>query len=162
MHFTYIPHIPRLLLCIIASAGCETLFAEDSQSPSPAISWRSDYKGALAAAKEERKFALIWFYNTRDTSQFGQFERDVLSQPTIVRMVMEQFVAVRLPIDAQTRSGDTEVRLLDHPAFAEMQRSPGIALLDMTDETSPHFRQVVSVFPFSRRPITAAELAVML
>jgi hypothetical protein len=43
-----------------------------------------------------------------------------------------------------------------------MHHSPGIAVLDMTDEASPHFRQVVSVYPFSRGPITAKELAVLL
>ena len=74
----------------------------------------------------------------------------------------DRCVAIRLPAGAKIASRGSEISLLDHPAFAEMQRAPGIALLDMTDDQSPHFRHVVSVYPFSRQPIWADKLAAML
>jgi hypothetical protein len=57
--------------------------------------------------------------------------------------------------------GGQEIRLLEHAAFREMQGRPGIAMIDMTDPGSEHFRQVVSVYPFrdgrvaSRRELVA-------
>jgi hypothetical protein len=83
-------------------------------------------------------------------------------RPEVATRVADRCVAIRLPMDVKIASGGAEVALLDHPAFAEMQRLTGIALLDMTDDQSPCYRQVVSVYPFARQPITADKLAVML
>jgi hypothetical protein len=156
------PYISRLLVCIASIAAGRYSPANDSHSQPPGIFWRGDYHEALDAAKEDRKLALIWFYDRQNPSQAAQFEHDVLSQPAIAKMVEDGFVAIRLPTDARVPSGGHEVALLEHPAFGEMQGAPGIALLDMSDEAGPHFRQVVSVYPFQRRPITEKELAIML
>jgi hypothetical protein len=43
-----------------------------------------------------------------------------------------------------------------------LQNSPGIAILDLTDSASPNFRRVVSVYPFQREYITAQRLTAML
>ena len=145
MQFPYI--LPSLVFASLIPAFV-SVNACDVSGQAEGVSWSEDYHQALDAAKEERKFALIWFYDTRAASTTERFEREVWSQPEIVRALAEYYVAVRLPTDAEVTIGESQVTLLAHPAFAEMQRSPGIAVLDMTDESSPLFRQVVSVYPF--------------
>jgi hypothetical protein len=65
-------------------------------------------------------------------------------------------------VETNTQADDRAVRLLDHPAFAEMLGSPGIAILDLTDPASPHFRRVVSVYPFRREYISKDRLAALM
>ena len=154
------PYIASLLACSLAIVALDKAYAD--HSPAADISWRADYHEALDAAKEQGKFTLLWFVNPRDLSQSERFERDVLSRPAVQELVAKRCIAIRLPTDAQVTSGGKKIALLSHPAFAEMQRSPGIAMLDMTDESSPLLRQVVSVYPFRRRAISADELLVLL
>jgi hypothetical protein len=58
---------------------------------------------------------------------------------------------------------DEKSVVLDHPAFAQMCRQSGLAIVDLTDRDGPHYGQVVSVYPFSPQPpISAEKLAVLL
>jgi len=136
--------------------------AADPRPGLTAVAWQDDYHSGMDLANERRKLAFVWFYDSRDPEGTNQFEREVLMQQAVADLIADRCMAIRLPTDAKIASGGAEVPLLDHPAFAEMQGTPGIALLDMTDDQSPHFRQVVSVYPFTRQPITADKLAVML
>jgi hypothetical protein len=54
------------------------------------------------------------------------------------------------------------VRLIDHPAFAELGGEPGLVILDLSDESSPHFRRVVSVYPLGTRSLSAQQLVALL
>jgi hypothetical protein len=154
----------------IASVAISTLLAAGDALPSAAppereptaITWLDDYHAGMDLAQARRKLALVWFFDPRDAAAAGRFEHEVLSRAEIAALVGDRFVAIRLPTDGTVTSGGAEVALLDHPAFAEMQRLPGIALLDMTEEGSPLYRTVVSVYPFTRQPITADKLAVLL
>lgn len=154
----------------IASMALVAALAADNSSPtkpspdqtSAAITWHDNYHPGMHLAQERGKLALIWFFNPRDLAANERFERDVLSHPVVAALIAERCVAIRLPADVKVTSGESELGLLDHAAFAEMQRSPGIALLDLTDHESPLYRTVVSVFPFARRPITTDKLTVLL
>jgi len=126
------------------------------------ITWHSDYHGALDEAMERGRLALIWFYNPIDPKANDRFERDVLSQNPIARLIQDRYTPVRLPVMARVESGGNEITLLDHPAFAEMRYSQGLAIVDMTDRDGPFHRQVVSVFPFNPGPISAEKLGVLL
>jgi hypothetical protein len=54
------------------------------------------------------------------------------------------------------------VALSRHAAFVEMLGQPGIAIVDLKNSSSPHFRYVVSVYPFDGKPISKRELTVLL
>ncbi len=45
--------------------------------------------------------------------------------------------------------GGREIRLIEHCVFAELQRQPGIAMIDFTNAKSPFCGHVVSVYPLS-------------
>jgi len=106
--------------------------------------------------------ALLWFCDPKSPSHNEQFEEEVLSQQQIVDSIHQHCIALRLPLDASVLSGGERIVLLDHPSFTEMRHSPGLAIVDLTDEASPHFREVVSVYPFAHGVISAEKLAVLL
>ncbi len=66
-----------------------------------------------------------------------------------IREKMGDYVLTKLPIDAQiTVKGET-VRLLDHGAFSELHKRPGIAVIDLAHENTEYYGYVVSVLPFT-------------
>jgi hypothetical protein len=129
--------------------------------PAPA-GWLDDYRVAMDQAESSGRMLLIWFVDPAWNANDAQFERAVLRQPAIAQPIAQRFVAVRLPIATAVTSSGEEITLLQHPAFAEMQNSPGLAILDLTNSASPNFRRVVSVYPFRREYITAQRLTALL
>ena len=138
--------------------------ASQADPQAECILWHSDYGSALAAAKQRRTLALLWFVDPRQSEENEKWEGAVLADAQ-VRERLAQVVAVKLPRDVTVASGENgkeEVVLLDHPAFAELHHQPGIVLIDMSDEASPHFHYVVSVYPFERKPLSRDGLIAML
>src|SRR5262249_48091130 len=85
----------------------------------PAIQWVDDYQAALATAAERSQFALVWFYDPATSDRNSRFESDVLSQSLIADAIAEGCVAVKLPVDAKSAAEDSQLKLLDHPAFGD-------------------------------------------
>jgi hypothetical protein len=148
---------------LTAQVAAEELPAEKAAAREASrIDWLDDYHAALDEAEQRRRMALVWFFDRGDAVANVRFEEDVLSDPEIQATCGESLVPVKLPTDAVVTSGGEEVRLLEHPAFAEMLRSPGLAIIDMTEPEGPLYRQVVSVYPFRRGPISTDKLKVLL
>lgn len=122
--------------------------SEKPQSMAALPSWETDYGIAVKQATGERKLLVIYFEGPQSCGYCRDFERRTLADAGIQKQ-LEKFVALRLPTTAEVSVGGQPVRLLGHPAFAEMLHRPGIAILDMRDRKSVHFQQVVSVLPFS-------------
>jgi len=135
---------------------------DEAQPAKPTIDWQTEYHDGLDAAAKRHQLALVWFYNPTDPVANERFEQEVLSQAKVAFALTERFATIRLLTSAKVTSGGKEVVLMDHAAFFEMQHAPGLAIIDMTDIDSPLYRQVVSVYPFSRGPISANKLAVLL
>jgi hypothetical protein len=91
---------------------------------------------------------VIYFEGPAGCSHCRKFETETLTDPEIEDQ-LAQFIALKLPSNAQITVDGKSVTLLRHPAFAEMLNRPGLAILDMTDKGSSHFRRVVSVLPFT-------------
>jgi hypothetical protein len=126
------------------------------------VFWRTDYGEAMDEARLARKMAFVWFYDPKWANEDEQFVDLVLHKPEIAERIAKDCVPVKLPIDARSLVSGEEVTLLDHASFSELLHKPGIAIIDQTDEKSPHYGHVVSVFPFTGRYITKSQLAVML
>jgi hypothetical protein len=134
-----------------------TAAAEDNS-----VRWAGGYHEALDSAEATSRLALIWFFDESATPANEQFEASVLQDPKIAEALVQGFTAVKLPLQARIESGGKEITLLEHPAFAEMRSSSGLAIVDMSEPSGPLYRQVVSVYPFTRGPIDAARLKVLL
>jgi hypothetical protein len=144
-----------VLAVIVACAAIGADTAADQ------IEWRQDYHAALDEAARDRKMVLLWFYDPDKLAENAQLQAEVLLQPTIVTAIRERFVGFIAPTSLRIHSGGEELRLLDHSSLAEMQRRPGLAIIDMTDDGTL-FRQVVSIYPFRRGPISPEKLKVLL
>ena len=150
-----------LLLVLAGSGSAGSGWAEETKRP---VAWLADYRQGLARANAEKTMALLWFCNAQERDENAKWEAAVLDDPQ-VRQRLASFVLVKLPLDAMVVSRDEKATpevLLDHLAFAEMLHKPGLAMIDMRDETSPHFHHVVSVYPFVRQPISREGFLAML
>ena len=45
--------------------------------------------------------------------------------------------------------GGKEIKLIEHSSFAELQRQPGLAIIDFTDPKSEYYGHVISIYPLS-------------
>jgi hypothetical protein len=157
----YIPSKPSIFpmpFWFFASMACVWLAAAP---PEPLPGWQDDYSSAIREAREHRKFLLVWFYDPHSPGENDAFAA-LLAQPPLQETIKEQFVPVALPLDAEFAQDGERVVLLDHSSFAELRRQRGLAIIDLTEHDSPHFGRVVSVYPFTRQPISAQKLAVLL
>lgn len=160
-----------LAFVLVAAVATNALVAAESSSdapapapaePVPAIEWLTDYRAAMREAEQRRCMLLVWFQNPLHEAADTKFASLVLADPAIAGRLAKT-VTVRLPLDAVVATeGDDEVRLLQHAAFAEMLGMPGLAMIDLTDAESPHYRRVVTVYPFQRQYISKHKLAVLL
>ncbi len=79
-----------------------------------------------------------------------QFEQSVLAQPDVLTK-LEDSVLLCLPADAEMENESGEsVRLLDQPMFREMERHPGLAVIDFEHEGKPYYEKLVGILPFLR------------
>ena len=56
---------------------------------------------------------------------------------------------VRIPVSHRATVGGKDMRLIDHVAFAELAKQPGLALIDLTDPHCEYYGHVVSIYPLS-------------
>lgn len=127
------------------------LSAADVPSTPPSagqLPWYEDYSVAYKDAQQQKKQLLIVFHN----EQLAEFEKSALNDDRNVGL-LKNVVRVKVPLDASivTADGKTDQpqRLLDLPAFSQMYKKPGFALIDLTDEKTPYYAQVVSSHPLN-------------
>ncbi len=121
--------------------------AEALRAKVPPIRWQSNYFDAVRTATQRRQMLLVLFRTPGGCALCDRFEKETLADVQ-VRFRLAQTVCLKLPLDAKVPEGDRLVALLDHPAFAEMHHTPGLAILDYAHPEPHLFGQVVSVFPF--------------
>jgi hypothetical protein len=141
------------LFCLCIATGRSALIAAETESSPPpesdgGIEWYTDYADAMRVAKAQQKMMFVWFHGAAK-SQFGERFEAVSLRDQKVRELLEQYVAVKLPQDAKIRVNGEEIRLLDHAAFQELNRGPGIAIIDFEHEETEHYGYVVNTLPFT-------------
>ena len=160
-----------LLVLLILGSHSYAAAAEDATGSTAGLpsraqhapnAWCHDYHAGLERAEDRRTLALLWFYDPIAPTENDGFEQEVLSQQRISDLLNDHFIAIKLPLSATVPSAGEQIVLLDHPAFDEMNHSPGLAIVDMTEPEGPFYRQVVSVYPFAHGPISVEKLAVLL
>jgi len=118
--------------------------------PAANLTWHDDYSAAYQAAKTEQKQLFIVFKN----ADMADFEKTALRNEKLLPL-LNKLVRVMLPLDAAVQVPATEgaepksEKLLDQPAFAQMYKKPGFAIVDLTDEKSAYYGHVVSAHPLN-------------
>ena len=148
---------------LLALAGCGSAGTGWSEETTHVI-WKTDYCEAINQSKVEKKLLLLWFCDPKQNDENEKWEAAVLGNLEVQKR-LASIVVIKLPLHVSIAgsAGDKpNIVLLDHPAFEEMLHKPGLAIIDMRDEASPHFHRVVSVYPFVRQPMSREGLIAML
>ncbi len=121
-----------------------------------------DYGEAYRIAKTSGRMLVIFFHRDHDSAAVKNFETQILANPT-VQARSAQFMLASLPVSTTGVVGGKPLRLLDHAAFAEMQRRPGVAIIDLAHAQSRHYGHVVTLYPLKPgRSLTPRYFAEML
>jgi hypothetical protein len=140
-----------LAICLILSfvlvgnsRADETAIAGDAGVDKQALSapvWLDSYSEAMRKAKAEKKMLLIHFFRPGD--QRRQEAPDAADSVVNIERCFSQrsvceslggFVLAKLPLDASITTGGKPQKLLDNPAFVELHKGPGIAVIDLAHE----------------------------
>ncbi len=149
----------RMAICAGLVWAMAVGFANASEQASI---WHGDYGNAYAQAAAQHKQLLVFFSDPAASDRDARFQDEVLAHPCIVQR-LARFVCVKLPVDAEIRSGGKPLRLLKHPGFAGLHGKAGVAIVDLVAPDSPQYQEVVSLMPFAGgRALTARQMAVLL
>jgi len=133
----------------------ETTAVTKLETPVDSLKWHSDYIAAYVEASQEKRYLLMLF---RDAVAGGEplASIDDVFAPSM-RPILEQFSRVELPLNAvmpslADKNNDTQKKglpnlLLKHRSFRHLGTQPGIAVVDLTNRSSPNYARVVSVLP---------------
>jgi hypothetical protein len=135
-----LPAIIAMLLCPLARGG-------ETDSKSVQIAWETDYIRAMDVANQKRKMLFIVFESSNDP-QSKRLEGETLNDRD-VRRKLQDFVCLRLPLDAKVRLEDKEVPLIEHATLSEMLGRPGVAIADFVHDDARLHGRVVSAFPLA-------------
>jgi len=118
------------------------------------VRWQSDYFEAYRMAEQGHKMLLIYFCdNAAKQNVAGQpIPLDPVDSALSIaasRAKLDNFVLVRLPVDASVPVDGTPSRLMDHAAFADLRGGPGLAIIDLAHADESYYTYVVSVCPFT-------------
>ena len=103
--------------------------SQGKRGPSAAVTWHTDYAQAMAEAERQNKMLLIYFCDTEGAGPCRRFKAETLDDPQ-VKSKLQEYVCVELPLAAKIKVHGKDVVLLEHEAFGEMLRRPGIAIVD--------------------------------
>jgi hypothetical protein len=153
----------RTIRCgILGGAVLTALILVPGLSLADGLTWRTDYCQAKVEASQSRRDLCVFFREPARDPSLSQLDTAVAELETQER-ISRRFVFADLPLSASIERDGLPQRLLDHPAFAELNRAPGLAILDLSDPTSHTFGYVVSVYPFPPGElVTPAHLSALL
>ncbi|QDU31877.1 hypothetical protein ETAA8_70380 [Anatilimnocola aggregata] len=133
---------------------------EEAVADSPPVNWLEDYRAATKQAADAKQLLMLWFFDPAKADENEKFAASVLGAEQL-RPSLREMTLVKLPVSAAIKTADLETKLLEHAAFSEMLKGPGIAMIDFRDAERKEYGFVVSVYPFRRGAITASRLQVM-
>lgn len=118
------------------------------------VRWHSDYFEAYQTASDQHKMLFIYFCNNASLrASAGQpiplDPIDSALSAAAERSKLDNFVLVRLPVDTQVTVDGRPIRLVDHGAFSELRRGPGLAIIDLAHSDASYYAYVVSACPFT-------------
>ena len=91
-----------------------------------------------------------------------EFEAGPLADAEVAEK-LDDFVLLKLPIDATIMKDGKERPLFEESMFAEMLHLPGVAILDFKHADKPYYQDIVSAIPFLRaKPMTKEQTLTLL
>jgi hypothetical protein len=117
--------------------------------------WQTDYDEAYKMARRDRKLLLIYFdphppaytVGTDIRATNDPIDRTLAGIENRDRLA--EYVFARLRMDVTVEDNKTTIRLLDHPAFADIRSSGGIAVIDLAHPNTDYYTYVISTLPLA-------------
>ena len=140
-HDDYV-HLQSALLLLMAACA-SALAAEE-----PAPQWLDSYSAGMQQAKQSGRQMLVYFHQDKLTPKQDKLVQKLSERHGHCARSWKRRPGARAAFGPGTcgRQGDPADRAL---VFAELQRQPGIAIIDFTDPKSEHYGHVVSIYPLS-------------
>jgi hypothetical protein len=119
------------------------------------VIWHTDYDQAYVAAKRDHKFLLVFFdphssiHTAGLTSGLADDSIDRQLAASRSREQLADYVFARVSMDVTYREGGKQLRLVDHPSFAELRNNGGVAVIDLAHSDASYYTYVVSVLPLA-------------
>jgi hypothetical protein len=110
--------------------------------------WLDDYAAAMDEAKRTGRMMVVYFHEDGLDCERDKLYQKLMTDET-VRPMVSGHVLVRIPMSRRATVGGKDMPLINHVAFAELQKQPGLAIIDLTDPHCDHYGHVVSVYPLS-------------
>jgi len=104
------------MLCAISTAGCEPQPRTENPEAVGTVKWGRDYEAAVAAAKTTGKPVFALFQEVPGCAGCRQFGRDVLSDPSVVKRIQENFVPLLIHNNKPGEDAEILARF-DEPAW---------------------------------------------
>jgi hypothetical protein len=104
----------------------------------------------MDAANCAGKLLFLFFGDSGDEEECCRLQKETLADPA-VRQRLQDYVCLRLPLDATVQVEGAEVRLLEYEAFREMLGRPGIAILDFARRDPKYHGHLISAFPLTEK-----------
>jgi hypothetical protein len=158
------------LATLLLSLTISTARGEDNAAPAPP--WYTDYAEACRAARLSEQLLLIVFQDPRYEDIYGEYLNGLAANQRFAKTA-ENLVICKLPTNyevvlsasesgASAEASHPRIKLLSHPAFAELNNHSGVAIIDYAHTKSKHFGHVVNVYPFKSRFLGADQMVTML
>jgi len=126
------------------------------------IHWETDYENTRSTADISGRNLLIYLYADSITKQpealtsvsvipaCRKFDTVILDDE-LVRAGLDQFMLLKLPMDAKITHEDGEqVSIYSLPGFEHMLGHPGLIVIDFANKDRPYCGEVVGILPFLR------------
>ncbi|MEO8616310.1 MAG: VPGUxxT family thioredoxin-like (seleno)protein, type 2 [Luteolibacter sp.] len=100
----------------ISNARCQPKSSTSNPVAVGTVAWGRDYGTALASAKTAGKPVFLLFQEVPGCAGCQQFGRDVLSNPTVVKTIRENFIPLLIPNNSTGRDAEV-LALFNEPAW---------------------------------------------
>ncbi|MBN1912154.1 MAG: hypothetical protein JW818_20710 [Pirellulales bacterium] len=153
----------RSSLTVCFTALALVLLTLSTPAAEPQAGWMSDYAEAMSRAEKQGKMLLVVFTGQDAACPARAMQDRLQADPALGKRLAEDYVCLSLPADAQIHVGGQPVKVLDHPAFTELDKSPGMAVLDFTAPKAAHYGLVVSTISgVDAKDFSTEKLAILL
>lgn len=148
------------ITCLVLASA--PLDGPAGDAPEAEVAWQTDYAKAMTEAESRNKMMFIYFCDIDGDQPCNRFKKETLDDPQ-VRRKLQDYVCVRIPLDAKIKMQGEDVVLLKHESFYEMLGKAGIAIVDFRSTEGPLRGSIVSTFPITEKHwYTPERMAVIL
>ncbi|NLX99053.1 MAG: hypothetical protein GXY83_23170 [Rhodopirellula sp.] len=134
-----------LFVCVsgvVGSAAAGGAMAAENKVAAEATVWQTSYAAAMETAEREHKPLALVFHQPSDRTLIEAIDSAVNADAAL-RYRIGQVILTSLPLDVEVSIQGKPTMLLSHPAYAALNQSAGLAIVDFRHAGGPDFGRTV-------------------